>query len=309
MWPSHICLGYIPLAALFSWQFFCFIKLFHQTEATLRFEDILLIHIHCTAIAWSAETLLAILKSESVPLVLLFWQPASFQHAAQGKSRHTHSPLLPVAARAPLSHTASPADTIHQRPPKSNAANWKVMTAKGLLDLHANSSILASHSQATGKMRLSASFQTISCLLFHSTQAHIPIYFLLALLSWSQKSAGDCITCAFQKSQPRTARGNMFLSSHWDRAADCSCRWAFKHQSSTTDDCRAEHFPQAGLQLPCAFYASAYNGFSALVSCRIVELCFEYPTSTTVLPLASALAPSLPIISFKCQQHTRHTEI
>lgn len=224
------------------------------------------------------------------------------------KQAHTQ-PSTACGSQSTSPHTASPADTIHQRPPKSNAANWKVMTAKGLLDLHANSSILASHSQATGKMRLSASFQTISCLLFHSTQAHIPIYFLLALLSWSQKSAGDCITRAFQKSQPRTARGNMFLSSHWDRAADCSCRWALKHPSSTADDYRAEHFLQAGLQLPCAFYARAYNGFSALVSCRIVELCFEYPTSTTVLPLASALALSLPIISFKCQQHTRHTEI
>ncbi|KAM6060481.1 uncharacterized protein LJ206_014752 isoform 1-T1 [Theristicus caerulescens] len=77
-------------------------------------------------------------------------RPTSFQQPAQGKNMHTHSPLLPVAARAPFRHPTSPADTIHQRSSKSNAANWKVMTAKGLLDLHANSSILASHSQTTG---------------------------------------------------------------------------------------------------------------------------------------------------------------
>lgn len=141
-----------------------------------------------------------------VTAVLLFWQ-ASIIPATSTGEKHAHtSPSLPVAAGAPFSRPTSPADTIHQRPPKSNAANWKVMTAKGLLDLHANSSILASHGQTTGKMRLCTSFQTISCLLLHSTHAYTHTHILslgvccpeaknqleIALHELSEKPAKNC---------------------------------------------------------------------------------------------------------------------
>lgn len=162
-----------------------------------------------------------------------------------------------MAARAPFRHPASPADTIHQCPLKSNAANWKVMTAQGLLDLHANSSVLESHSQATGKIRLSTSFQMISCLLFPSTHAHIHIHFLLGFAVLKPKISWRLHYMCFPKSQPRTARGNMFLSSRWDRTSACSCRWAFKWHSSTACGWGAELFLQVGLQLPPAFYARA----------------------------------------------------
>lgn len=158
-------------------------------------------------------------RSESVPLAsewqqcFYFGRPASCQQPTQGKNMHTRSPLLPVAARAPFRHPISPADTIHQRPQKSNAANWKVMTAKGLLDLHANSSILASYSQTTGKMRLCTSFQTFSCLLLHSTRAYAHIYFLLGFAVLKPKINWRLHYMCFPKSWPRIARGNMFLSS------------------------------------------------------------------------------------------------
>lgn len=138
---------------------------------------------------------------ESVPLAsewqqcFYFGRPASFQPAAQACTHRAPScPWHQSTSR----HPPSPADTTLQHPPKSNAANGKVMTARTLLDLHANSSLLASHSPSTGKMRRCTSFQTISW--FSTVHTH----------TRTNISCRLHYTC-FPKSWPTTSRDNMGL--------------------------------------------------------------------------------------------------
>lgn len=128
---------------------------------------------------------------------------------------HTQSTLLP---RAPLSHPTSPADTILQRPPKPNTANWEVMTARGLLDLIANFSTLASHSPSTGKMRLCTSFQKCTSFYFVPFPAfstvHTHPHTHTPFLSWAvlkPKISWRLHYMCFPKSWPTTSRGNMFV--------------------------------------------------------------------------------------------------
>ena len=189
---------------------------------------------------------------------------------------HTRSPLPPVAARTPFRHPTSPADTIYQHPPKSNADNWKALTAKGLLDLHANSSILASHRQTTGKMRLCTSFQMISCLFLHSTHTYTHTYtFSWFLLSWSQKSAGVCITCAFWKAGQESQGATRFCPLVRTGLQTATVDESLNVTAAQLIVGSRKRFLQVGLQLPHAFYARAYDAFLARVSHSIVEVLFR----------------------------------
>lgn len=148
-------------------------------------------------------------------------------------------------------------------------------------------------------MRLYSSFQMISCRLLYSTHMHASSW---ALLSRSQRSAGDCIMCGFQKA------GQELQGATW------LCHLVRKGLQSATVD---EPLNVTAAQLMVwrtelflmLFIPELRMDSWFLFHTVLLKFCFEYPTSSPVLPLVSAPALSLPIISFKCQQHTRHTEI
>lgn len=207
---------------------------------------------------------------ESIPLAsewqqcFYFGRPASFQPPAQGKNMHTQSTLLP---RAPLSHPTSPADTILQRPPKPNTANWEVMTARGLLDLIANFSILASHSPSTGKMRLCTSFQKCTSFYFipfpafstvHThTHPHTSPFSLLGCPE--AKNQLEIELHVFSKKLANNFKGQHVCSLF--PLARTGLQTAIVDGSleitATQLTWGEQLFPQAGLQLPHAFYARA----------------------------------------------------
>lgn len=145
------------------------------------------------------------------------------------------------------------------------------MTAKGLLDLHANSSILSSHSQTTGKMRLCASFQTGSCLL-HITHTHTH-KLLLGLCCPEAKNQLEIVLHVLSKKPAKNCKGqHVFCPLVRTGLQIAAVDEPLNVTAAQLVVGRTERFLQDGLQLPHAFLTRAEGGFLALVSHTIVGL-------------------------------------
>lgn len=186
------------------------------------------------------------------------------------------------------------------------------MTARALLHLHANSSILASHSPSTGKMRLCTSFQTVSCLL-HSTHEYTHTHTLSLLGCPEAKNQLKTALHVLSKRLANNIKGQhvVFFLSPLVRTGLQTATVDGSLEITATQLTWGEQssFHRLGYSFLILFMPRLRMDSWLLYHMILLKFCFEYPTSSPVLPLASAPALSLPIISFKCQQHTRHTEI
>lgn len=70
VWPSQSCLGFIPLTALFSWQFFCFIKhkLLFTSEALFWLSQTLQLQLGLLKHCWPPQEQVLGAAKEPEPL-------------------------------------------------------------------------------------------------------------------------------------------------------------------------------------------------------------------------------------------------